>query len=171
MLSGVPRLGAEPLQASSILRKSTGVATQRWSLRTGVRAAGRATGENPQALIFWTTIAAWAAFLYWRLFAMYVQLPPVKKEGSAGLKIYHHAGEAILRGKIPYRHFFLEYPPGSLLAFLPPARFTSNRGAYTDLFAIEMAVAIVGALVLVALAARRFWGPWAYIVPAATFAA
>ena len=171
-MPGVPRLGAEPLQASSILRKSTGVATQRWSLRAGVRAAGRAaTGENPRALIFWTTIAAWAAFLYWRLVAMYVQLPPVKKEGSAGLKIYHHAGEAILRGKIPYRDFFVEYPPGSLLAFLPPALFTSNRGAYTELFAIEMALAIVGSLVLVALAARRFWGPWAYIVPAATFTA
>jgi hypothetical protein len=102
---------------------------------------------------------------------MFAQLPPAKKAGSSGLIIYHHAGEAILRGKIPYRDFFIEYPPGSLLAFLPPALFSSNRVAYTELFAIEMALAIVGALVLMALAARRFWGPWAYIVPAATFTA
>ena len=76
-----------------------------------------------------------------------------------------------MRGEIPYRDFFIEYPPGSLLAFVPPALFSSNRVAYTELFAIEMALAVVGALVLMALAARRFWGPWAYIVPAATFTA
>jgi Glycosyltransferase family 87 len=124
---------------------------------------------EPRTVVFWATIAALGAFLYWRLFAMFAQLPSAKKAGSAGLKIYHHAGEAILRGKIPYRDFFMEYPPGSLLAFVPPALFPSNRNAYTQLFAIEMALAIVGALVLMALAARRFWGPWAYIVPAATF--
>jgi hypothetical protein len=144
---------------------------QRWSLRTGVRAVERATGENPRTFVFWASIAALGAFLYWQLFAMFAQLPPVRKQGSAGLKIYHHAGEALLRGKIPYRDFFIEYPPGSLLAFMPPALFSSSRGAYTKLFAIEMALAIVGALVFMALAARRFWGPWGYIIPAATFTA
>jgi Glycosyltransferase family 87 len=114
-------------------------------------------------------MAALGAFLYWRLFAMFAQLPPAKKAGSTGLIIYHHAGEAILRGKIPYRDFLIEYPPGSLLTFVPPALFTSNRSAYAHLFAIEMALALVGSLVFMALAARRFWGPWAYIVPAATF--
>jgi Glycosyltransferase family 87 len=122
-------------------------------------------------VVFWTTIAAMGTVLYWRLFAMFAQLPPVKKEGSAGLIIYHHAGEAILRGKIPYHDFFIEYPPGSLLVFTLPAIFSSNRGAYTQLFSIEMALALVGSLVLLALAARRFWGPWGYIIPAATFTA
>jgi hypothetical protein len=102
---------------------------------------------------------------------MFAQLPPVRKQGSAGLIIYHHAGEALLRGQIPYRDFFIEYPPGSLLVFVPPALFSSNRGAYTHLYAIEMALAVVAALVLTALAARRFWGPWGYIIPAATFTA
>ena len=160
--------GAAPLQSPPFLRQSTIVATQRWSLRTGVKATDGATGENPRTVVFWATIAALGAFLYWRLFAMFAQLPPAKKAGSTGLIIYHHAGEAILRGKIPYRDFFIEYPPGSLLAFVPPALFTSNRGAYAQLFAIEMALALVGALVLMALAARRFWGPWGYIIPAAT---
>lgn len=102
---------------------------------------------------------------------MFAQLPPVRKQGSASLIIYHHAGEALLRGKIPYRDFFIEYPPGSLLAFVPPALFSSDRGDYTGLFATEMALAVVAALVLTALAARRFWGPWGYIIPAATFTA
>jgi len=93
------------------------------------------------------------------------------KEGSAGLTIYHHAGEAILRGKMPYRDFFIEYPPGSLLAFVPPALFSSNKLAYTGLFAIEMALVAVAALILTALTARRLWGPWAYIIPAVTFTA
>jgi hypothetical protein len=105
------------------------------------------------------------------MFAMYAKLPSTKKEGSAGLKIYHHTGEAILRGQIPYRDFFIEYPPGSLLAFVPPALFSSNRGAYAALFAIEMALVVVVALVLIALAARRLWGTWSYVVPVVTFAA
>ena len=144
---------------------------QRWSVRRGVRTAGRVTGENPRTFVFWVSIATLGALLYWRLFAMFAQLPPGRKQGSASLTIYHHAGEALLSGKIPYRDFFIEYPPGSLLVFVPPALFTSNRGAYTQLFAIEMALAVVAALVLTALSARRFWGPWGHIIPAATFTA
>jgi hypothetical protein len=150
---------------------SPGVARQLWTLRTGVRAARRASGENPQTLPFWASLSVLGAFLYWRLFAMFAQLPSYSKQGSAGLKIYHHAGEALLRGKIPYRDFFIEYPPGSLLAFVPPALLSSNRVVYTELFAIEMALVAVVALVLTALAARRLWGPWAYMIPAATFTA
>ena len=153
------------------LPQSVGVATQRWSLRTGVSAARSATGENPRTVVFWVSIVSLGAFLYWRLFAMFEQLPPVRKQGSASLIIYHRAGEALLHGKIPYRDFFIEYPPGSLLVFAPPALFSSNRGAYTQLFAIEMALATVVALILTALTARRFWGPWGYIIPAATFTA
>jgi hypothetical protein len=147
------------------------VARQRWTLRQGVKAARRETGENTQPVVFWTSLTLLGAFLYWRLFAMYAQLPAKNKQWSAGLKIYHHTGEAILRGKIPYRDFFIEYPPGSLLAFVPPALFSSDRVAYTGLFAIEMALLAVAALVLTALASRRFWGPWSYMIPAATFTA
>jgi hypothetical protein len=150
---------------------SPGVARQRWALRTRVRAAGRATGENQQPVVFWVSLYVLGAFLFWRLFAMFARLPSRLKEGSAGLKIYHHAGEALLRGEIPYRDYFIEYPPGSLFVFVPPALFSSSRVAYTGLFAIEMALVAVAALVLMALAARRLWGPWAYVVPALTFTA
>jgi len=162
---------ARPVYRSGYFCHSPDVARQLWTLRTGVRAARRANGENPQTLLFWASLSVLGAFLYWRLFAMFAQLPSHSKQGSTGLKIYHHAGEALLRGKIPYRDFFIEYPPGSLLASVPPALFSSNRVAYTGLFAIEMALFSVAALVLTALAARRLWGPGAYLIPAVTFTA
>jgi Glycosyltransferase family 87 len=95
-------------------------------------------------------------------------LPPDLREGSNDLSIYRNAGEAILRGEIPYRDFFIEYPPGSLLTFVPPALFTNDKMGYISLFSSEMALALVAALLLTALAARRIDGAW--ILPGATFA-
>jgi hypothetical protein len=122
-------------------------------------------------VFFWASLILLGTFLYWRLFAMFARLPPTKKEGSAGLTIYHHAGEALLRGEIPYRDFFIEYPPGSFPLFVLPALFSADKVAYTGLFATEMALVLVAALVLTALTARKFWGPWAYVIPAVTFTA
>ena len=170
LLNGPPP-GAEPLQIPAHLPQSTGVARQRWALRQGVREARRATSESSRTVAFWASLGVVGAFLYWRLFAMFAQLPASKKQGSAGLEIYHRAGEALLRGEIPYLDFFIEYPPGSLLAFVPPALFSSNRVDYTTLFAIEMALTAVAALILMALTARRLGGPWAYVIPTLTFAA
>lgn len=75
----------------------------------------------------------------------------------------------MLRGEIPYRDFFIEYPPGSLPAFIPPALFTSSRDGFAAFFASEMALALVAALVLIALAARRLDRGW--FVPAVAFTA
>jgi hypothetical protein len=55
-------------------------------------------------------------------------LPSYLREGSNDLSIYRDAGEAILLGEIPYRDFFIEYPPGSLPAFVPPALFSADKG-------------------------------------------
>ena len=76
----------------------------------------------------------------------------------------------MLRGGVPYRDFFIEYPPGSLPAFIPPALFSSGRDAYTNLFSFEMAVLLSATLMLTALAARILRGPNAWILPAGTFA-
>lgn len=48
-------------------------------------------------------------------------------------------------GLVPYRDFTLEYPPGSLAAFLPPAVSSAH---YTELFRVLMALCGLGALVL-----------------------
>ncbi|MCA1688100.1 MAG: glycosyltransferase 87 family protein [Actinobacteria bacterium] len=65
----------------------------------------------------------------------------------------------------------MEYPPGSLPAFVPPALFSTDATGYTTLFSSEMALALVATLILTALAARRMRGSWSWAVPAATLAA
>jgi hypothetical protein len=107
--------------------------------------------------------------LYRQLLVRSAGLPPDLREGSNDLSIYRYAGEAILRGEIPYRDFFIEYPPGSLPTFVPPALFSNDKMGYISLFSSEMALALVAALLLTALAARRIGGTW--VLPAATFAA
>jgi hypothetical protein len=116
-------------------------------------------------------LALLGSFLYWQLLARFAALPSVLREGSNDLAIYRDAGEAILRGQIPYRDFFIEYPPGSLPVFVPPALFSVDKAGYIALFASEMALVLVAALVLTALAARKLWGLWAWPVPALTFVA
>ena len=76
-----------------------------------------------------------------------------------------------MRGGVPYRDFFIEYPPGSLLAFIPPALFSNGRPAFIDLFSAEMALVLVASLILVSLTARRLGDPYSWPVPAVTFVA
>jgi hypothetical protein len=116
-------------------------------------------------------LALLGSFLYWRLLARFAALPSDLREGANDLAIYRDAGEAILRGQIPYRDFFIEYPPGSLPPFVPPALFSVDKAGYIALFASEMALVLVAALVLTALAARKLWGLSAWPVPALTFVA
>jgi hypothetical protein len=98
-------------------------------------------------------------------------LPPDLREGSNDLTIYREAGESILHGDVPYRDFFIEYPPGSLPAFVPPALFSADRDGFINFFSLEMAVLLALTLMLTALAARRLHGAHAWILPAGTFAA
>ncbi|CAA9426023.1 Integral membrane protein [uncultured Rubrobacteraceae bacterium] len=51
------------------------------------------------------------------LLSLSAGLPYDLREGSNDLAIYREAGEPVLRGELPYRDFFIEYPPGSLPAF------------------------------------------------------
>jgi hypothetical protein len=98
-------------------------------------------------------------------------LPPDLEENSNDLSIYRQAGEAILRGEIPYRDFFIEYPPGSLPLFVPPALFSTDEIGYSTLFSSEMALVLAATLILTALASRKLRGFWAWVLPALTFAA
>jgi uncharacterized membrane protein len=54
---------------------------------------------------------------------------------------------------VPYRDFFMEYPPGALAVFLPPAAFGS--GHYNAAFKALMALCGAALLVLVALVLAR----------------
>jgi hypothetical protein len=54
---------------------------------------------------------------------------------------------------------------------VPPALFSTDKTGYITLFSSQMALVLVATLVLTALAARRMWGPWSWVVPAATLAA
>jgi hypothetical protein len=97
-------------------------------------------------------------------------LPRDLSEGSNDLFLYRQAGESILRGEVPYRDFFIEYPPGSLPAFVPPALFSASQASFIDLFSLEMALALVVTLLLTALGARRLRRSSAWMLSAATFA-
>jgi len=57
--------------------------------------------------------------------------------------VYQTYGDAIARGKVPYRDFGLEYPPAALPVFAIPSLLRSPRGdldAYRRGFEIEMVV-------------------------------
>ena len=107
----------------------------------------------------------------WRLLALSAGLPPDLREVSNDLSIYRQAGEAVLRGEIPYRDFFIEYPPGSLPLFVPPALLSDDALGYATLFSWEMALVLVATLVLMALTARKLPDSRAWPVPAITFTA
>jgi hypothetical protein len=125
--------------------------------------------RSQKSLLSWALPVLSGLLLYLVLLARFSQLPDSEKGHASVWRIYRRAGEAILQGDLPYRDFFIEYPPSSLLAFLPPAVFTSTRLEYVTAFAYEMALALSVALALTAFVARRTWGSW--VIPTVTFAA
>ncbi len=120
---------------------------------------------------FWGTLALLGAFMYSFLLGKYAGLSPNLKQDSNDLAVYRDTGEAILRGQLPYRDFFIEYPPASVTAFVPPAIFTETPIGYADFLANQMALVLIVTLVLVALTARKLRGDWSWAVPSAAFAA
>src|SRR5437763_17043501 len=52
--------------------------------------------------------------------------------------VYRHYGEAITAGRVPYRDFDVEYPPGSLPFFVLPALLTRTATAYRRVVDAEM---------------------------------
>jgi uncharacterized membrane protein len=72
--------------------------------------------------------------------------------------LYGGFAHSILAGHVPYRDFFMEYPPGALAVFLPPQVFGSSHynAAFKALMTLCGAVTIVVlALLLVRLGATR----------------
>ncbi len=105
-------------------------------------------------------LALLAAYMYAGLMQRFRGLTPSLAAGSRDILTYQMAGEKILSGAVPYRDFFIEYPPGSLPFFVPPAIFSQGPASYATLFASEMALLLVASLVLTALSARALGLPW-----------
>ena len=66
--------------------------------------------------------------------------------------VYRGYGDAVEGGAVPYRDLRLEYPPGALVAFVPPSLVSAGERGYARAFAVLMSLAGVGAIVLAAVA-------------------
>jgi uncharacterized membrane protein len=66
--------------------------------------------------------------------------------------VYQGFAEAVLDGRVPYRDFFMEYPPGALAVFLPPAAFGDH---YNAAFKALMVLCGAATIVVVALLFAR----------------
>ena len=127
---------------------------------------GRPTRD---ALFFWSPLALLCLALYFGLIQLSQTLSPDLRENSNDLAIYRETGERLLLGDLPYRDFFVEYPPGSLPAFVPPALFSDDSASFVDLFSAEMALVLAATLALVALTARQLRGARSWLLPAVAF--
>jgi hypothetical protein len=67
--------------------------------------------------------------------------------------LYGDYADALLDGRIPYRDFFVEYPPGGFLVFTPPALLP--EGWYLHAFKVLMALVGVATLFVLALVLVR----------------
>jgi hypothetical protein len=82
---------------------------------------------------------------------------------------YREKGAAVLRGEIPYRDFYLEYPPGALPVLVAPA--AGDDEGYPGRFKALMVALGVAALGLVALALVALGAGGARVVGALGFVA
>jgi uncharacterized membrane protein len=85
-----------------------------------------------------------------------------RAERFRDVHLYQGFADAVVDGRVPYRDFFMEYPPGALAVFLPPAAVGSSH--YNAAFKSLMALCGVATLLLVALllvrlgvSATRLW--------------
>ena len=76
-----------------------------------------------------------------------------RAERFRDVHLYQGFAQAVFDGRVPYRDFFMEYPPGALAVFLPPA--IAGDAHYNAAFKILMALCGVATLALVALLLAR----------------
>ena len=71
-----------------------------------------------------------------------------RAERFRDVHLYQGFAHAVFAGQVPYRDFFMEYPPGALAVFLPPAAFGSAH--YNAAFKCLLALCGVATLLLLA---------------------
>lgn len=69
------------------------------------------------------------------------------------LHVYREYGDALLAGHIPYRDFFVEYPPGAIPLFAAPS--LAPHGAYEAIFKVLMMLCCLGAIYFVTFVLAR----------------
>ena len=85
------------------------------------------------------------------------------------LHLYRQYGDALLGGHLPYRDFFVEYPPGAIPLFAGPS--LAPDGAYDAIFKVLMTLCCVGAIFCVCFVLERTGSSNAAIWTAALFLA
>jgi hypothetical protein len=68
------------------------------------------------------------------------------------LTLYRTYGERIAQGKVPYRDFDVEYPPGALVVVVVPALLTESLAGFRETFVVLLALTGAIGIVLVDLA-------------------
>lgn len=112
---------------------------------------GTATGRSPEL-----NRALRAAALAAPVYLLAATVPPgglFRARRFRDVGLYGDYGQALLDGRIPYRDFFVEYPPGGFLVFTPPALLPD--GWYLHAFKVFMALLGVATLFAVALVLVR----------------
>src|ERR1043166_3749100 len=96
---------------------------------------------------------AQAALVGCALFVVACALPWIGLyRGHLGTSIFQSYGDAVLDGRVPYRDFSLEYPPGSLPAFVVPS--FGPAGDYDSWFMALEAACGLACVALVGFASR-----------------
>ena len=104
-----------------------------------------------RATILDRTTATCGAYALVLLAVAVLATPQVWRTSNTDVDLYANYGGRIARGAVPYRDFFIEYPPGSLAAIAFPSMVTSERAEYGRVFVSEM-IALL-ALTIIATAA------------------
>lgn len=108
-----------------------------------------AEGEHFLARWYWALVLVpWALVRSWNVFFL---------SPNQDLQHYFEAANGLFAGKIPYRDFSCEYPPGALPFFALPRLFSSDFVAYERWFAAEMMLVDLGVLAMLAMLARTLW--------------
>jgi len=112
----------------------------------------------PPARSHRTALAA-AALVVVLLAGAVLLTPGVWRTSGTDVSLYHDYGARIRNGAVPYRDFFVEYPPGSLVPMALPAVATTSPRGFGHLFVGEMLVLLaVTSLVVAATASGAGMG-------------
>lgn len=98
-------------------------------------------------------------------FLIFLWFVPTAPAGQPGCYIFFEYASRVIYGELPYRDFFFEYPPLSLLVLLPPRLFAGDLLSYLQAFVWEMLlVDLLGLVVLAAFARSLGHSVWGTLV-------